>query len=60
MARAYPGYVYQPYPKMISDITQPTGYRIVKTEEEHQEYLKSVTPLSAPEKKTKKLKFDLE
>jgi hypothetical protein len=61
MARAYPGYVYQPYPKMIGDSSAPLGYRIVKTEEEHQAFLKSLEPVkevSAP--KSKKLKYSIE
>ena len=34
MARAYPGYVYQPYPKMVQGNFPPLGYKIVNSEEE--------------------------
>jgi hypothetical protein len=44
MARAYPGYEYQPYPKMVHD-DNPLGYRIVKSKEEHDAYLKSKEPV---------------
>jgi hypothetical protein len=56
------GYVYHPYPKMIGDVTQPKGYRIVKTEEEHQAFIKSLEPAPVVEKpKSKKsIKYTIE
>lgn len=65
------GYVYQPYPKMIyNDAWKPLGYKIVKSEQEHQDVLKTLVPIdevksvdsTTVEKKSsrKKLKFDME
>jgi hypothetical protein len=50
MARAYPGYVYRPYPRMISDLKLvPLGYKIVGSEEEEKALLLSLNPIKEPE-----------
>ena len=67
MPRAYPGYVYHPYPKMIKHPSLlPLGYKIVKDEKEHQDLMLSLDPPKDPvrepevPKKKKKLQFDME
>ena len=58
---AYPGYVYHPYPRMISNKEwQPLGYKIVKSEEEEQALtnVPDQEPKKAPAKT--KMKFDME
>jgi len=47
MARAYPGYVYHPFPKMVHD-NSPLGYKIVNSQEELDQLNKE---LEVPEEK---------
>jgi hypothetical protein len=66
MARAYPGYVYQPYPRMIySKDYGVLGYKIVNSEEEEKallnkpEPVKKVEPVAHSTVKSK-LKYTIE
>lgn len=53
MARAYPGYVYQPFPKMVGDSKSPLGYKIVNSQEELDELNKEEVKEPLPVTKRK-------
>lgn len=51
---AYPGYVYQPYPKLIEDPSAHKGYVIVANEMEHKAYKEKKGPVVPEVKEVKK------